>query len=451
MVQSLRSGIRLIMRQTRWSMAFLWRSLMFRTTVIALTGSVGKTTAKECLVGVLSAHGRTVGTKASWNDDSGVARTLLAIRPWHRFAVIEVGTEGPGQIRKKAALVRPDVAVELAVAATHTNMFPTLEDTAAEKVALLDYVSRDGVVILNGDDARVRAMAERCRAKVVFFGLSDDCEFVADDVESAWPERLHFRARFADEQTQVQTQLVGTHWLSSVLAALAVARVCGIPLAAAAPGFAMVLPFAGRMQPIQLPSGAVVIRDEVNGSFTALGAMLKVIGEAQATRRVLVFSDVTDDKARSRHRLRDIGRLAADLVDVAVFVGERGRQGPPAAVEAGMNPEDCHHFPDLRDAAEFLQGALRAGDVVFLEGRGGDHLVRLLLAQFGPIGCWKTDCRLRLVCEACPQLKPSFDLRRVQTLLPGQATPLASDPGEIAPSLQASVPHTDEQEPAARI
>jgi UDP-N-acetylmuramoyl-tripeptide--D-alanyl-D-alanine ligase len=342
------------------------------------------------------------------------------MRPWHRYAVIEVGTEGPGQIWKKAALIRPNVAIELAVAGTHANAFPTLDDTAAEKGALLEYIRADGIAILNGDDARVRGMADRCKANLVFFGQTDDCDFVAEDVGSAWPERLHFSARSADGQTQVQTQLVGTHWLSSALAALVTARACGIPMAAAAIALAKVTPFAGRMQPVELPSGAILIRDETNGSFDALEAMFKVVREAQAMRRILVISDIADSKVRSRHRLRDLGRIAAELVDVIVFVGEHGRHGPPAAIGAGMNPEDCYYIASLKDAAEFLLDELRAGDLVFLGGRGNDHLTRIMMAQFGPIGCWKTDCRLRSICDACPQLLPSFDLGIVRTLPPSQ-------------------------------
>jgi UDP-N-acetylmuramyl pentapeptide synthase len=164
------------------------------------------------------------------------------------------------------------------------------------------------------------------------------------------------------------------------------------------------------MQPVMLPSGAVVIRDEENGSPDTVDVMLRVLRESQARRRILVFSDFSDVRTSTRQRLRDVGKLAAAFTDLALFVGEHGHHGVRGATSAGMAPENCRHITDLDSAAEFLKGELRNGDTVFLKGRTTDHLSRLLFAQFGEIGCWKRFCRLIPVCDSCPELKPKFDL-----------------------------------------
>ena len=385
---------------------------MWRTTVIAITGSVGKTTAKECLAAILSTRGRTVSTRNNQNCGHGVPRTIRRMRPWHRYAVIEVGTERPGQIHRSARLLKPHVAVVLAVARTHTNEFPTLEDTAIEKASLLDHVAAGGTAILNGDDARVRAMAERVRGSVVMFGRAGDCDLVADEVRATWPERLHFTVRDGSDPVPVRTQLVGAHWLSSVLAALAAARACDVSLRAAADVLADVAPFAARMQPVALPSGAVVIRDEGNGSRDTIDAMLEVMRNARAGRRILVFGDQSDGKGNPKQRLRGIGKIAAEFADVVVFVGDHAHHGVYGAVAAGMDPACCHDVLGVERAAELLRRELRAGDLVFLKGRAVEHLSRIVFAQFGSIGCWKTSCKRRPVCDVCAELRPDFDLQR---------------------------------------
>ena len=391
-------------------LAYAWRRLMVRTTVIAITGSVGKTTCKDSLATVLSTAGATHKTLNNQNDETGVPRTLLAIRPWHRFAVVEVGTGTPGQIKRLARMVKPDVAIVLSVARTHTNKFATLEDTAEEKSQLLSYVSRRGTAILNADDVRVRRMAQRCRGRVLLYGQTPDSDFVAERIESHWPGRLTFSLRSADGRADVRTQLVGTHWLSSVLAALAAARVCGVPLDVSASAVGRVAPVAGRMQPIRLPNGATVVRDEENGSPDTFSAMVKVMREAQATRCVLVMSDLSDSKANPRRRQRDFGKLAAELTQLAVFVGDHGHHAARAAAQAGMDQTACRVIPNLQLAAAFLKRELREGDLVFLKGRATDHLSRILFAQFGPIGCWTETCRIHRICDLCTRLQPAFDL-----------------------------------------
>ena len=391
-------------------MAYLWRRLMFRTTVIAISGSVGKTTAKECLAAALSTRARTHKTRNNENDIHGVPRTLLAMRPWHRFAVIEIGVGAPGDMKRLARMARPDIAILLSVARTHTNNFRTLEETAKEKAQLLDHLSRRGTAILNADDERVRAMADTRRGKLLLFGRDPGCDFTVEDVASGWPERLSFRVRSGDSTTSVRTLLVGTHWVSSVAAAIAASAACGIPVNSSARALERVPPFTARMQPVVLPSGAVVVRDEETGSPDTFNAMLKVLRESRARRRILVISDLSDCRAKQRKRQKELGSIAAEMADVAVFVSDHGRHAVRRALEAGMDPSNCHHIPDLVKAADFLKSELGDGDLVFVKGRMTDHLSRVVFAQYGSIGCWTTSCRIHRVCDVCDLLKPDFDL-----------------------------------------
>jgi UDP-N-acetylmuramoyl-tripeptide--D-alanyl-D-alanine ligase len=360
----------------------------------------------------LSSQARTHKTRNNENDRLGVPHTLLAMRPWHRFAVIELGVGGPGDMKHLARMVRPDIALVLAVARTHTRAFRTLEDTAAEKAMLLHHLPPGRTAILNADDERVRGMAEQCRGRVVFYGTSSGTDFRAGKVSSRWPERLGFELRARGVATPVRTRLVGTHWVGSILAAIAAADACGVPVPVSAEALARVPPFTARMQPIVLPSGAVVVRDEENGSPDTLDAMLKVMSEARARRRVLVISDISDSKARQRKRHRDLGRMAAGVADFAVFLSGHGHHGVRGALEAGGDAGNFLCIPDLQKAADFLKSELRDGDLVFVKGKMTDHLSRVVLSQYGSIGCWTTSCRIHRVCDVCHLLRPGFDLDR---------------------------------------
>ena len=392
--------------------AYLWRRLMFGTTVIAVVGSLGKTTAKECLAAILSTEGPTSKTPHNQNDYFGVPGAILALRPWHRYAVIEIGTSRPGQIEALSRLVKPNVAIVLAIARTHTNVFPALEDTSAEKERVLERMARGGTAVLNADDVHVRGMAKRCRKRVITFGASEGCDVRASELRSVWPQRLSLSVRSGRLDVSISTRLVGTHWANSVMAAVAAAQACGVSLERSARALARVEPFAGRMQPVSLPCGATLVRDEENGSPDTLAAMLKVLRESRARRRVLVISDVSDSKAKPRKRQAELGRAAAELTDLAVFVSDSGHHAVRAAVDAGMDAAHCHCVPNLEKAAELLRAELRAGDLVFLKGRMTDHLSRVLFAQFGPIGCWTTSCQIHRVCDLCSRLRPEFDLEQ---------------------------------------
>jgi UDP-N-acetylmuramoyl-tripeptide--D-alanyl-D-alanine ligase len=389
-------------------LAFLWRRLMRRTTFIAVTGSLGKTTTTHCLAAILSSRYPTNATRHNNNYRRGLAAAILRTRFRHRFAVIEVGTKRPGVLKRAAWQVAPDAVVILAVAKVHTDHFSTLEDIAAEKSQLLSRMGSRGLVILNGDDPRVAAMAEGCRGRVLTFGRSPQLDVWASEVSSVWPARLSFRVHRGAESREVHTQLVGEHWLTPALASLAVALCYGMELASAGSALERVEPFRGRMEPVPLPSGATALRDEASFTFASLPAALRVLEQARG-RRVLVFNDAYDWGLSFRERFQQLGQVAAGCVDLVVFFGERSRNAARRAVEGGMKPESVRRFPDLWGAAEFLKSELREGDLVLLRNRLPFHAERIYFAQLGAVGCQMPTCTWNQLCDHCSHLRPGLE------------------------------------------
>jgi UDP-N-acetylmuramoyl-tripeptide--D-alanyl-D-alanine ligase len=385
--------------------AFVWRRLMFRTTFIAITGSAGKSTATACLGSILSAHFPTNWQPGGRNDRTVLARIILSTRFRHRFTVIEVGTRAPGALRRAAWMIAPDVVVMLRVLQIHSNVFPSLPDVVAEKIQLLSRMRRRGTLVLNADDPLVMAMAAGCAARVLSFGVSPGSFVVADEVSSAWPERMSFRATCGSSSERVETNFPGSHLLPSLLAALTTAISCGVPLQQAALALKDIHPVPGRMAPLYLANGACVICDEFNATFPALLSGLQFLGQAQAGRKIVILGDVLDTGLTVRPRFRDIGQRVAKVAGMAVFLGRYGRYAASAAIQAGMSEDAVRTYEDLREASEFLKSELRSGDLVLSSGWSGRHTERAVLALRGDIACWMERCSIILPCEMCPELK----------------------------------------------
>ena len=407
----------------------LWRRVLVRTTFIVVTGSLGKTTAKECLAALLDSLGPTARSWRNQNSGPAVYASILRTMPWHRFSVVEAGTRGPGSLGPASALVRPHIAVIVGVARTHTENFADLGETAREKASILTGLAPGGLAVVNGDDDRLMAAIDRDKYRVKRFGTSPECEVWADNVSAAWPERLRFRLHAGERSYTVQTPYVGTHWTPSVLAALAAAEVCGVGADTAIEIVRKMDVFDARMQPVRLPNGAVFLRDDYNGSIDSLEPALKVLREAKAERRVLVITDFSDSPIKPRRRLAQLGRLAAECCEVAVFVGPRAHFGTRDAVASGIAPENAHHFADLPSAAEFLEDELRAGDVVLLRGRTTEHVSRVFFAQLGEVKCWKPTCPKTMLCDICPELgTPKLDRRKAVPVAPPKPAPDRHEP-----------------------
>ncbi len=384
--------------------AFIWRRLLFRTTFIAISGSLGKTTCKECLGTILGSRFPTYRSYRNQNARILLVLNMLRVRPWHRFAVMEVAIGVPDSARDAGRLVRPDVLVMLNVKKIHTKAFKDPEKYAVEKALLLKSLRPGGLAILNGEDPRVAAMADPDKYRVSFFGTSPDFDLWADQISSKWPGRLEFQGHHRTGSVRVRTQLVGTHWLPSCLAALSAALACGVNLETAAEALLRVEPFPGRMQPVRLPEGPIILRDDYNASVDVIPGVFKVLEEAVAGRRVLVITDVSDTGQNRQKRLRHLVSEASRSTDSLVIIGQYSAWGKRRAVDAGMSPDQVHAFDTQQEAAEFLRTELKPADLVMLKGRTTDHITRIFFALLGPVGCWKPHCPKSKLCDICWEL-----------------------------------------------
>jgi UDP-N-acetylmuramoyl-tripeptide--D-alanyl-D-alanine ligase len=372
----------------RWSLqgrararaAALYRAmLLMRTTFVVVTGSCGKTTAKELIATVLASRFRGYRSPAHCNSAWHVVRNVLQTRPWHRFSVSELPGAGSAlfPLDDLLPILRPTISVVTSIGQDHHTVFRTLDAAARHKGKVVDWLPPGGVAVLNADDARVAAMRTRCAGRVVTCGTSLEADIRATDVSSAWPERLSFVATSGSTSIRVQTQLCGTHWVPHVLAALAVGEVMGIPLAMGAEAIAAMPAFPGRLSPVTTADGITFVRDDDKAPLWTVDAALNFMKAARASRRIVVFGTISDFPGTDRPKVVAAGRRALECADALVGVGAQA----PYHLRAGrelQRPASAH--ANAEQARRFLRGFLRPGDLVLLKGSSKaddlEHIVR---------------------------------------------------------------------------
>lgn len=348
---------------------------------VGITGSVGKTTTKEATAAALGARFRVLRSEASFNNEIGVPLTFLRLEPSHEVAVIELGFYVPGEIADLCRLVRPRVGIVTAIpdVPPHFSRTPSLDTIASAKAELLEALPPDGVALLNADDARVRALAPRSRARVVLFGEAPESEVRATDVVALGLDGVSFTVHAGGEQARARLPLPGRHLVPSALAAVGAALALGVGLDEAATCVGTLEPPPHRMS-VRRSASHTVIDDSYNASPAAVRAALGVLRDCGA-RRVAVLGDMLELGALAITAHDAVGREAAVACDLLVCVGELGRVIASAAKREGLIP--VYTAADCAEALVLLRRLARPGDTILVKGSralGLDALADALVA-----------------------------------------------------------------------
>lgn len=388
-----------------WNVAALHRrTLAARTRVVAITGSLGKSTTARALV---TALGCRAARQLDFNSRRMVARNLFGIRPGDRHRVIEIGIDGPDQMTAYAALVRPDIVVVTSIASEHHRTFVTLENTREEKAHLVRALTGSGIAVLNGDDPNVRWMATQTKARVVFFGNGAENDVRAEDIRRDGEGRIVFTLVLAGVRHELHSRLLGRHQITALLAAAAVASLEGIPAARFIPALERMEPEFQRLSITKLDGGITLLRDEFKSTHETIYAALATLGEIPAKRRIAVLGEISEPPGTQGPLYREIGRQLTRSADLALHVGHM-RNRMNAGCADGSWPRDTlfDAGTSVRRATDYLRARLQPGDLVLLKGRDNQKLERIALALQGrTVTCDIPRCDIRgILCADCPRL-----------------------------------------------
>ncbi|MBC9730861.1 UDP-N-acetylmuramoyl-tripeptide--D-alanyl-D-alanine ligase [Streptomyces sp. TRM68367] len=348
-------------------------------TLVALTGSAGKTSTKDLVAQVLQRKAPTVFTPGSFNNEIGLPLTALSATEETRFLVLEMGARGIGHIRYLTELTPPKIGLVLNVGTAHIGEFGGREQIAQAKGELVEALppaEEGGAAILNADDPLVRAMASRTKAKVILFGESGEADVRAENVRLTDTGQPSFRLHTPSGASDVTMRLYGEHHVSNALAAAAVAHELGM----SADEIAVALSEAGslsrwRMEVTERPDGVTVVNDAYNANPESMRAALRALaamGEAaraEGGRTWAVLGKMAElgDEALAEHDA--VGRLAVRL-NVSKLVAVGGREAAwlqLGAYNEGSWGEESVHVSDAQAAVDLLRSELRPGDVVLVK------------------------------------------------------------------------------------
>jgi len=360
-----------------------WWRRRFAVRVTGITGSTGKTIAKEMVADVLGRTRTVLRNEGNLNSESGLPMTLLRLDPQHELAVLEMSMYTEGEIARLAEIARPEVGVVLAVHPTHLERAGSIEAIARAKAELPAALPRDGMAVLNADDSRVAAMANVTAARVRTFGLGPGAMVRATDIESMGLGGTVFTLQSPWGTRRLRSATPGRHLVPHALAAAAVAERFEVPFDEVEAALATGSHADHRMEVVAAGSGATLIDDTYNASPVSVAAALDFLGEtplAAGRRRYAVLGDMLELGPDEERQHREIGARAAGLVEGLLAVGERGRWIAEAARQAGLDRVST--AADVDEAVSVFDRSIPAGpgDLVLVKGSRGVELDRLVAA-----------------------------------------------------------------------
>jgi len=391
-------------------LAGAWRRTALRhTRLVAVVGSYGKTTTTRAIAQVLD---RPLSPRIELNDKSFMPLALLKTEPGARNAVIEVGIDHPGQMRRFAAVVRPTACVVTSVGSEHNRSLGSLEITRHEKAEMVRRLPPTGFVAANHDDENTLWMAAQSPARRLTFGFHTDSDFRALEPRLVWPHGTEFTLLHRGQAATVRTRLLGRHMVYPALAALAVAVELGIDLQAAIARLAGLPPTPGRMELIPIDNGVTIIGDYYKSGLETIYSALDFLEQVPAKRRIVVLGDVSEPPGSQGPIYRAVGARIAGVADIALFSALRGQAYASGAAAAGMARAGIIQLPrDVLEVTARLRELLRAGDVVLIKARDTQRFDRIALALAGRrVRCNLDFCRaMPTRCGDCGMLERGWD------------------------------------------
>ncbi len=354
--------------------AAYWRQRL-PLQLVGVTGSNGKTTVKEMIAAILRQLGSTLATEGNLNNDIGVPLTLLKARPFHQYAVIEMGMSAAGELTWLSSITRPDVAVITNAGPAHLQQFRDVNEIARAKGEILSSLSSKGTAVINGDDPAAdfwRSLAEP--RKIIDFALDNPAAAIRGHWSATRSGGL-LKVEGVAGEWQTELSLLGRANGINALAAVAVAHLLGATPEQCQQGLASLQPVSGRLQLINLSAGGQLINDCYNANPASLGNAIEVLAQMPG-RKTLVLGDMGELGEKSEDFHREAGSVAAAAgIDRLFTIGNQSRLAADAF--ASLRPCGAHHYSDINQCCADLPG-FDSNDYLLVKGSRSAGLERLV-------------------------------------------------------------------------
>jgi UDP-N-acetylmuramoyl-tripeptide--D-alanyl-D-alanine ligase len=361
---------------TRASVA--WRN-GFELPLIGVAGSNGKTTVKEMTASILTRAGNALATRGSLNNHIGVPLTLHRLDSSHRFAVIEIGANHPGEVAALVKLARPTVGLITNAGAEHLEGFGSIEGAARAEGEMVADLPPGATAVLNADDEFIGLWRGMTHARVVTFGVEQPADYSATDIHTAIVDGFvtRFTMRTPVGSSPIELHLAGRHNVTNALCAAAASVAAGASLEDVRGGLATMRPVPGRLQFKTAPSGAWIVDDSYNANPSSMKAGIEVLANVDA-RRWLVMGDMGElgDLASESHE--EIGRFARNHRVDRLFA-----TGKLSALAVESFGSGAQWFADTESLARAVNAELTRGVCLLVKGSRSNRLERVVESLVG--------------------------------------------------------------------
>ncbi|NSW51071.1 MAG: UDP-N-acetylmuramoyl-tripeptide--D-alanyl-D-alanine ligase [Anaerolineae bacterium] len=357
-----------------------WRDVL-RLRTIGITGSVGKSSTKELIAGVLSQKFLVLKNHGNLNNEIGLPLTLMQAGLGHQRAVLEMGFYVPGEIRQLCEIARPSVGVVTNIGTVHAERAGSREIIARGKAELIESLPPDGVAILNIDDPLVKEMARLSKARVIYYGTDPAAELRATAVEGLGLSGLRMELQYNSESHRMEIPILGRHSVHTVLRAAAVALAEGLTWQEIEQGL-LQSQSQLRMATTRAFNGALILDDSYNAAPESTMAALDLLAEVHpgTHRHIAVLGEMYELGQYEYQGHQQVGIRAAQTCQVLIAVGDRSKIIAEAAVQSGMKPQAIHWMATVQEAIEFLKSSLQETDVILIKGSHGLRMDRITWA-----------------------------------------------------------------------
>ena len=368
----------IVVKDTRKALGDIAREERKRLNVkvVGVTGSVGKSTTKEMIVGILSQKYRTGKTPVNHNNDIGMPMAILALPEDTEVAVLEMGMNHFGEMAYLTSIAAPDIAVITNIGTMHIEHLGSREGILHAKLEILQGLRPGGHLIYNGDEPLLWNLRGSGSTAPHYFGLENPACDVKGSVRQEAEGCTELAVTVGEESFQVCLPVEGRHFVSDALAAVAVARLLEVPVEGIRQGLAGFRSMEGR-QEIYEAGGYTIIRDCYNAGPESMAASLTVLGKKNG-RRIAVLGDMLELGVCTQAEHYRVGRIAAGKCDLLLALGKNAGRVVNGAITGGMRPVDAMAFDSAPELVRVLRAKARPGDIILFKGSRGMKMEQVL-------------------------------------------------------------------------
>ena len=345
--------------------------------VVAITGSVGKTSTKDLIASVVSQEFDTLKTKGNYNNHIGLPLTLLELNN-QQAAVVEMGMNHLGEISVLANIAKPTIAVITNIGTAHIGLLGSKQNILKAKLEILDGLEQDGLIILNNDDKLLNSALNEINHKVYTYGIENKSDLNAYNIKLNEQDST-FNIKINQKEYTINVPMAGKHFIYNALCAISVGLNLNISIEKIINGIKNFKPSKLRMNIIETKENIKIINDTYNASYDSVKSVLEVLKNMKARRKIAVLGDVLELGEHAKKLHEQIGiQVVKNQIDILMTLGQNSKFIANKAVESGMKEENVFSFDEKEELISKIKQISNQDDIILFKASRGMELDKVV-------------------------------------------------------------------------